>query len=70
MCQTHPAVVLIQSPVTVEIKVLLHAVIAGKKPIVSSVSQYSVPRVPVPWGKLTKAIVLDGFNGPAFTQLH
>ena len=38
------------------------AVVAKKKPVVSSVSQFSVPHVPVPWGKLTKAIVLDVFK--------
>ena len=26
------------------------AVVAEKKPVVSSFSQFSVPRVPVPWG--------------------
>ena len=38
------------------------AVVAEKKSVVSSVSQSSVPHVPVPWGKLTKAIVLDVFK--------
>ena len=38
------------------------AVVAEKKPVVSSVSQFSVPHVPVPWGKLSKAIVLDVFK--------
>ena len=38
------------------------AVIAEKKPIVSLVSQFSVPRVPVPWGLLIKATVLEVFK--------
>ena len=38
------------------------AVGAEKKPIVSSGNQFGVPRVPVPWGKLTKGIVLEVFK--------
>ena len=38
------------------------AVVAEKKPIVSLVSQFSVPRVPIPWGKLAKATVLEVFK--------
>ena len=38
------------------------AVIAEKKPIASLVSQFSVPRVPIPWGKLIKATVLEVFK--------
>ena len=38
------------------------AVVAKRKPIVSSVSQFSVPRVLFPWEKLTKAIVFEVFK--------
>ena len=38
------------------------AVVAEKKPVMNSVGQFSVPHVPDPWGKLTKAIVLDVFK--------
>ena len=38
------------------------AVVAKRKPIVSSVSQFSVRHVSVPWGKFTKAIVLEVFK--------
>ena len=41
---------------------IIAAVVTEKKPIVSSVSQFSVHRVPAPWGKLTKAHVLEVFK--------
>ena len=38
------------------------AVVAEKKPALSSVSHASVAHLPVPWGKVTKAIILDVFK--------
>ena len=49
------------------------AVDAEKKPVVSGVSRFIVPHVPVPSGRLTKAIVLDVFIrnfGTAFAYFH
>jgi len=49
---------------------------AEKKLDVSSVSHSCVANVPVPWGKLSKTIVVNVFKdvdtgfGPAFTHLH
>ena len=60
VCQTHP-VVLTQSPLTVGMKVLLQMV---PKRNLSSVVATSLVffHVPVPWGKLTKGIVLEVFK--------
>lgn len=38
------------------------AVFAEKKPGMSGVSHFRVAHVPVPWGRLTKVVVLDVFN--------
>ena len=61
MCQTYPVALI--NPVAPNCEdESIAAVVAERKPIVSSVSQFSVPRVLFPWGKLTKALVFEVFK--------
>ena len=46
------------------------AVDSKKKSVVSGVSRFSVPHVPVPWGQLTKVIVLNVFIRNLKCALH